>query len=131
MGLVGVRSRIKGNLVLLINRRSLSTYKVEGKDTWEREEMQDIEEGLLEVNLDQARGYGINARGENLVLEGGKMASLCTWNKSQALYLGIQSRLGTGSYLPLQLYLPPFSHHLLFFLHFPSLAILLLPGPVL
>lgn len=43
-------SRIEGTLFLLISGRSLSMFKVEGKDTWEREEMGAREEGLLEVN---------------------------------------------------------------------------------
>lgn len=35
-----------------MNRKSLSMFKIEGKNTQEREGMKDIEEGLLEVNLD-------------------------------------------------------------------------------
>lgn len=38
--------------------------QVEGKGTWEREEMEDIEESLLEVNLDPGQRLWNKCTGE-------------------------------------------------------------------
>lgn len=44
--------------------RSWSMCQVEGKGTWEREEMEDIEESLLEVNLDPGQRLWNKCTGE-------------------------------------------------------------------